>query len=161
MSRVWNLLAEAFASCFFLTYPIVRWAKARGMRWTGAGLIGSLAGLASARFLPSDPLRCCLVLLGVLFVSVAISDKAEDILGVKDDQRIVIDEWAGYLASVALLPKTPFYLLSGLVLFRIMDTLKLAGVNRLARLPGGWGIVMDDVAAGVLVNAVLRILPHP
>ena len=125
---------------------------------TGAGFIGTLAGLACAKWLPSDPLHCGLVLLGALFVSVAVSDAAEAILGHKDDQRIVIDEWVGYLASIALLPKTPHVLLVAFVLFRLVDTTKPAGINRLARLPGGWGVVMDDFAGGVLVNAVLRVL---
>ena len=66
-------------------------------------------------------------------MSVAISDLAEDLLGNKDDQRIVIDEWVGYLASVALLPKTPLVLLSAFVLFRIIDTLKPAASIAFAR----------------------------
>ncbi len=92
-------------------------------------------------------------------MSVAVSDAAEELLGHKDDQRIVIDEWIGYLASVALLPKTPLILLSGFVLFRLIDTLKPIGINQFAKLPGGWGVVMDDVAGGLLVNAILRLLP--
>ncbi len=97
-------------------------------------------------------------MMGALFISVAVSDVAEERLGEKDDQRIVIDEWVGYLASVALLPKTPLVLAAGFVLFRIVDTLKPIGINRFASLPGGWGVVMDDVAGGILVNALLRLL---
>ena len=149
----------ALASCFFLTYPLVRWSKARGLRWTGAGFIGTLAGLLTANYLPSDPLRCGFTLIGALGISVVISDIAEELLGQKDDQRIVIDEWVGYWTSVALLPKTPVCLLSAFVLFRVVDTWKPLGLNGLARLPGGWGVVMDDVAGGLLVNAILRLLP--
>ncbi len=152
-------VVKALASCFFLTYPLVRWSKERGWRWTGAGMIGTLAGLLTAKFLPADSLRCSLTLAGALFVSVAVSDAAESLLGQKDDQRIVIDEWVGYLASVALLPKTPATLLSAFVLFRLIDTLKLFGINQLAKLPGGWGVVMDDFAGGIVVNAILRFLP--
>jgi len=159
MRAATHFAAKAFASCFFLTYPLVRWSKARGMRWTGAGLIGTLAGLFTVKWLPSDPIACALTLVGALFVSVAVSDVAEDLLGQKDDQRIVIDEWVGYLASAALLPKTPLVLFSAFVLFRIIDTLKPAGLNQLGRLPGGWGVVMDDVAGGILVNAILHLLP--
>jgi phosphatidylglycerophosphatase A len=146
------------ASCFFLTYPVVHWAKKRHSRLTGAGFIGTLAGLASTPWLPSDPLRAMLALGGAVFVSVAISDKAEELLGHKDDQRIVIDEWVGYLVSVVFLPKTMKLLILAFVLFRVFDTWKPVGIQRLARLPGGWGVVMDDVAAGVLVNAFLRLL---
>ena len=154
-----RFVIQALASCFFLTYPLVHLAKKRKWRWTGAGFIGSLAGLGCARWLPTQPIRCAVVLIGAFFISVAVSDAAEEILQNKDDQRIVIDEWVGYLASIAFLPKTSVILITGFVFFRISDTLKLAGVNKLARLPGGWGIVMDDVAGGILVNAILHLLP--
>jgi len=126
------------------------------MRWTGAGFIGTLMGVGTARYLPTEVFRGILALLGALFISVAISDAAEDYLGNKDDQRIVIDEWVGYLASVILLPKTPLVLLSGFILFRIVDTLKPIGINAFAKLPGGWGVVMDDFVGGLLVNVCLR-----
>ena len=157
MKRVTNCISVGLATCFYLTFPIVRWSKAHKLRWTGTGFIGTLAGIPTAYYLPTDLFRCLLTLTGALFISVAISDIAEDLLGEKDDQRIVIDEWVGYLASVALLPKTPLVLGAGFVLFRIVDTLKPAGINRLAKLPGGWGVVMDDVAGGILVNAILRL----
>jgi len=155
-----DFVVEALASCFFLTYPLVRWTKARGYRWTGSGFIGTLAGYGSARFLPVSPLSCGLVLLGVILVSVALSDRAEELLGHKDDQRIVIDEWAGYLVSIAFLPHTPQVLLSAFILFRIIDVSKPLGVARLGDLPGGWGVVMDDVAGGFVVNVLLHFLPH-
>jgi phosphatidylglycerophosphatase A len=159
MRRISDFIVKGLATCFFLTYPIVRWSKAHRMRLTGAGFIGTLAGVASSFYLPSDRLKCVIVLNGALLISVAVSDAAEELMGEKDDQRIVIDEWMGYLASVALLPKTPWILLSGFVLFRIVDSWKPLGINRFAALPGGWGIVMDDVAGGILVNAILRLLP--
>ncbi len=156
---MWDFSAQALASCLFLTYPLVGWAKKRGRRLTGAGFIGTLAGLCTVRWMPQEPKACAFFLLGALFVSVAVSDKAEEILARKDDQRIVIDEWMGYLVSVAILPRTPVLLTLAFVLFRAVDTWKPLGINAFARLPGGWGVVMDDVIAGLLVNAVLRLLP--
>jgi phosphatidylglycerophosphatase A len=50
-------------------------------------------------------------------------------------------------------------LIIAFVLFRAVDTWKPLGIDRFARLPGGWGVVMDDVVAGLLVNAILRLLP--
>jgi len=85
MKTVRDYSVLALASCFFLTYPIVGWTKKRGSRF-----IGTLAGLASARCLPADWPRALLVFTGALFVSVAVSDAAEELLGQKDDQRIVI-----------------------------------------------------------------------
>src|ERR1019366_45005 len=106
-------IALAFASCFFLTFPLTSLAQKKGWRLTGAGLIGSLAGLATVPFLPLDPLRGVLFLIGALFIGVAVSDTAEEILALHDDPRIVIDEWVGYLISVAFLPKTYLVLLTG------------------------------------------------
>jgi phosphatidylglycerophosphatase A len=156
---MWDFSAQALASCFFLTYPLVDWAKKRGRSLSGAGFIGTLAGLCTVRWMPQEPRPCAFFLVGALFVSVAISDKAEELLAHKDDQRIVIDEWVGYLASVALLPRTPILLMIAFVLFRAVDVWKPLGINRLSRLPGGWGVVMDDFIAGLLVNAILRLLP--
>ena len=159
MKSVWAFSSEALASCFFLTYPLARWAHKRGRRLTGAGFIGTLAGLLTLPWMPKAPRACAFFLMGALFVSVAVSDAAEEILAKKDDQRIVIDEWMGYLVSVALLPRTPVLLGVAFVLFRVVDTYKPLGINSFARLPGGWGVVMDDVAGGLLVNAILRFLP--
>ncbi len=158
MKRVAETVVLALSSAFFLTYPLVSWSRKRGYRLTGAGLVGTAAGLLSVRLLPDDPLRCLFVLTAVLFISVAISDVAEHLLGQKDDQRIVIDEWAGYLASVAFLPKTPMVLCLGFVLFRIVDVTKPLGVRRLGYWPGGWGVVMDDFAGGLMVNVILHLL---
>ena len=158
MKPVVDFLSKALASCFFLTYPVVRWQKRTGRRWSGAGFIGTLAGLLSARYLPTDPWRGGLVLIGCLFVSVAVSDHAEALMGQKDDQRIVIDEWMGFLASVAFLPWTPYTLAAAFILFRLFDVWKPLGIRSLGRIPGGWGVVLDDLAAGVLANVALRLM---
>ena len=160
MKRLADFVVKALASCFFLTTPQVQWTKARGCRWTGAGFIGTLAGLASCRILAVGPLSCALVLLAVLFISVAVSDRAEELFGHKDDQRIVIDEWAGYLVSIAFLPQTPLILILAFVLFRIVDVSKPLSIDRLGNLPGGWGVVLDDIAGGVVVNVLLHLIPH-
>ena len=160
MSWLARFLSQALASCFFVTYPLVRWTKSHGMRRTGSGLIGTVAGVLSVGILPRDPVRCGLVLTAAVLFAVAISDHAEEILGQKDDQRIVIDEWVGYLASVAFLPHQPLLLVAAFVLFRIMDVWKPLGIRRLGDLPGGWGVVADDLAAGGIVNLLLQIWMH-
>src|SRR5438046_1784429 len=156
---MWDFSAQALASCFFLTYPLVDWAEKSGRRLTGAGLIGTFAGLGCVQWMPQEPRACAFFIVGALLTSVAVADKAEELMNRKDDQRIVIDEWIGYLISVAFLPRTPAVLIAAFVLFRAVDTWKPVGIARLARMPGGWGVVMDDVIAGLLVNAVLRLLP--
>ena len=79
--------------------------------------------------------------------------------GGKDPQIIVIDEVAGVFVTWIAAPPTLAGLLVGVVLFRIFDQTK-PWPARLAerRLPGGWGIVLDDVFAGFWGMAVLGVL---
>lgn len=77
--------------------------------------------------------------------------------GAEDPGPVVIDEAAGYLFSVAFLPHGPAMALAGFLLFRVFDILKPPPARQLERLHGGWGIVLDDVAAGIMANAVLRV----
>lgn len=152
---VWTI--KALATCSFLTYWPARW-KWGPRRWTGAGLIGSLAGLASSSILVTDPLRCSLILLGGMCLAVAVSDYAEELLGHKDDPRIVIDEWIGCWCAVAFLPHQGAVLILGFLLFRLFDVLKPAWIERAGNLRGGWGIVLDDVLAGAAANGCLQVL---
>lgn len=156
MNRWVRGAARGLAACFFLTFPLEAFARSRGWKMTGSGFIGSLAGVACARFLPTSPMACLCVILGVILFSAVVSEIAEEDFARKDDQRIVIDEWAGYLVSVAWLPPTAFTLWGGFLLFRLFDTTKPLGIHRLGHLPGGWGVVLDDVAAGVFANLLLR-----
>ena len=74
----------------------------------------------------------------------------------KDPGRVVIDEGVGYLVTVAFLPHSLGVAAAGFVLFRVFDIVKPPPVRQLERLPGGWGIVLDDVMAGVYGNLLIR-----
>ena len=156
MKRLGRGLILALASCGFLSYLFPR-LTSRGRRNTGSGLVGSIAGAATGMALPSSAGAQVLFLLGGLFVSVAIADAAEKWMGEKDDSRIVIDEWIGCLCAVAFLPRTWGTLVGGVILFRIFDVWKKPWIFRLASLPGGWGVVMDDVLAGLYANGILQL----
>lgn len=81
--------------------------------------------------------------------------------GTHDDQRVVIDEVAGYLLTLALVPKTAPYLASAFLLFRCFDILKpwpIRWVDRTVK--GGFGVMADDLAAGVAAALVLAALDH-
>lgn len=74
-----------------------------------------------------------------------------------DSGRIVVDEVAGYLATVALVDRgDPWVLAVGFVLFRALDIVKPPPIRWIdERLPGGYGVVLDDVAAGVIGAAIM------
>ena len=74
----------------------------------------------------------------------------------EDPSRVVIDEVAGYLVTVAFLPHSFWMAFGGFLVFRVLDIVKPVPVRRLEGLSGGWGIVLDDVAAGMYGQILLR-----
>ncbi len=88
-----------------------------------------------------------------------VSHKAESILQEKDSSKIVIDEAVGYLTAMVYLPNNWLIILLAFVLFRFFDILKIYPVNLIEnKVPGGLGIVLDDVMAGVYANICLQVL---
>ncbi len=69
-----------------------------------------------------------------------------------DPPAVVIDEVAGMLLAAIAVPVTPYELGAVFLLFRVFDIVKPAPLPRLERLPGGLGIIADDVAAGLLAR---------
>lgn len=90
-------------------------------------------------------------------VSVLLSTKAEKRLG-HDAPQIVIDEVCGYFLAVFLLPRTLMMAIYAFILFRAFDIAKPYPVNRLQKLPKGWGVVADDLMAGLYANVLLQIM---
>jgi phosphatidylglycerophosphatase A len=78
--------------------------------------------------------------------------------GIPDPPEVVIDEIAGMWWAALLLPATPYDLIAVFCLFRLFDVVKPAPISRLERLPGGLGIVADDVAAGLLARVAWWLL---
>jgi len=76
----------------------------------------------------------------------------------KDDKKVVLDEVAGMCVTLLFLPVTPVYVISGLVLFRIFDIWKPLYIRRTEQLPGGIGVMMDDVVAGIYGNLILQVI---
>jgi len=123
---------------------------------TGAGLFGTLLAWALLPLLPGSPFFQGIFLLLFLLLSVWVSGKAERLLQSHDDPRIVIDEIIGYWITMAFLPRILWVTLLGVLLFRLFDVWKPGPIRRLGELPGGWGVVMDDVLAGIFANLLLQ-----
>ena len=98
-----------------------------------------------------------LVILWVMILAVPAASASEREFG-HDGGPIVIDEVVGQWIAVAGLPATPAVLIGGLLLFRIFDIFKPFPAGRSQRLPGGWGVVADDVIAGIYAAIALRVL---
>jgi phosphatidylglycerophosphatase A len=81
--------------------------------------------------------------------------------GREDDQRIVVDEVAGYLVTLLLVARTPANLVLAVLLFRLFDVWKPPPIRQLdEHVGGGLGVMVDDLAAGVYGAAVLLALDH-
>lgn len=96
-----------------------------------------------------------LAVLAVVSIPVAGAEAAA--MDRKDPGPVVIDEALGYLVTVAFLPFSWSMVLAGFFVFRVLDVIKPQPARWLERLPGGWGIVLDDVAAGIWGNLLLRL----
>ncbi len=88
-------------------------------------------------------------LVAVVAVGIWASRRVEEMLGRKDPGVIVIDEVAGMMAAVLLLPRTPGVLFCAFLLFRLFDIWKPFPARESQALRGGFGIVVDDLIAGV------------
>jgi phosphatidylglycerophosphatase A len=97
-------------------------------------------------------------LVAITAVAVWSAGMAAPRFGRKDPGQIVVDEIAGYLVAVAFLPPGWITLAAAFVLFRLFDVVKPPPCRRAEALPGGWGIVADDLLAGLYANLGLRLL---
>ncbi len=100
-----------------------------------------------------------MLLSTLAFAALAIwaADLAERQFG-HDSSRIVIDEYAGFVVSVLLLPKSLLLVAVAFVLFRALDIVKPFPARQAEALPGGVGIVTDDLVAGIYTNILLRVM---
>ncbi len=101
-------------------------------------------------------------LLFIFFFSLAaclIAEFAGPLLGETDSPHIVIDEIAGFLVTMVWLPRTWQAVLGGFLLFRLFDIWKPGPIGYLEkRIPGGIGVVVDDLLAGIFANIILQII---
>ncbi len=130
----------------------------KGRKWTGAGFLGTVEGLMLLPLLPAAPGPYAGLVVAAIIAACVICDSAEKTLKTHDDSRIVLDEIVGYWVAAAWLPRTWTAALTAFVLFRFFDSVKLPPYKWLERLPGGTGIVMDDVGAGVAANLCARLI---
>lgn len=76
----------------------------------------------------------------------------------KDSNKIVIDEVAGMMITLLFIPVQFKFVLAGLVLFRFFDIAKPLFIKKMELLPEGWGVMADDILAGLYANLLLQII---
>ena len=112
------------------------------------GTAGSLVTLVAVWFLPFTPLTLAGTLVTVTVIGTWAAHRVERALGRKDPSVIVIDEVAGMLMSVLLLPRTIPVLVTAFLLFRLFDIWKPFPAHESQALSGGLGVMLDDLVAG-------------
>ena len=123
---------------------------------TAGTLVGILIYLALSRL--SWSLYFVFVVI-ITCLACYVSQQAERLFEEKDSPCIVIDEIVGFQWSMFLIAPTVLHVFAGFILFRFFDRLKVFPAGYFQRsLPGGWGVVMDDVVAGMYSNIVLLLL---
>jgi phosphatidylglycerophosphatase A len=150
MFRTLNSLSKAIATALGAGYSPV----APGTCGTAltVPLAYALAALPWGQYL--------LVAVAVTVLGIWAADRADRAWGTHDSGRIVIDEVAGYLFTMTFVDRGHWVpLIVGFVVFRALDIIKPPPIRWLDRnLPGGFGVVIDDVAAGVLGMVIMVAL---
>ena len=133
--------------------------------WFGIGLIPRMPGTVGT--LAAIPMAIVVNRLGqlfgaiflVIFIFAAVwsSGVTERLLGRDDPSEVVIDEVAGFMLTIYLLPLSWVSIALGFIMFRFFDILKPFPIKKLERIGGGTGIVLDDLAAGVYAGLSIKL----
>jgi phosphatidylglycerophosphatase A len=114
-----------------------------------SGTVGSLVTGVAIWLLPFTPFRIAITLAVVIVLGVWAGSRVERVLGRKDPGLIVIDEVAGMLVSMILLPRHIPVLVTAFLLFRLFDVWKPFPARESQALTGGVGVMVDDLIAGL------------
>tara|TARA_S200000501_G_scaffold202194_1_gene190238 strand:- start:575 stop:1018 length:444 start_codon:yes stop_codon:yes gene_type:complete len=135
MNKIFLLLATGFGIGYSKIMP---------------GTVGSLIGLPIAYFFLQISL-ILQIILSIFFIifAIIISDKSSKIMSKKDPSCIVIDEYLTIPITIIGLSH-PLYIFSGFIFHRIFDIIKPSFISKSQKLPGGLGIVIDDVLSALI-----------
>ncbi len=125
------------------------------------GTVGSAVGVvvwAAARAAGATSLHEAVLVVVLLVLGALAATEAERRLGTTDPGPVVIDEVMGQCATLLAAPFSWKVALLGFLLFRVFDIVKPPPARQLERAHGGWGIMLDDLAAGVYAWIALRVL---
>ena len=129
-----------------------------GLAPVAPGTFGTAAALLIYYVLPvpsGSPLFLSIILVGLVVGIWATGILSTD--NNPDPGKVVWDEYVGFWITCFLLPKTWGWLIFAFFIFRILDILKPWPIRRIESLPKGWGIMLDDVLAGIYGNLCINI----
>ncbi|SVA76426.1 uncharacterized protein METZ01_LOCUS129280 [marine metagenome] len=140
-------LSEWLATCFKIGHlPIA------------PGTWGSLAAVIGwwlwLQYL--DPLVFIVLIITIFIIGVFATNIIINHTGEKDPSRVVIDEMAGQWLGLLMLPDGMLYIAGAFILFRFLDILKPWPIRQLEQFPKGWGVMLDDMLAGLLTLGLIQ-----
>ncbi len=140
-------LSEWLATCFKIGHlPIA------------PGTWGSLAAVIGwwlwLQYL--DPLVFIVLIITIFTIGVFATNIIIDHTGEKDPSRVVIDEVSGQWLGLLMLPDGAVYIAGAFILFRFLDILKPWPIRQLEQFPKGWGVMLDDMLAGLLTLCLIQ-----
>jgi phosphatidylglycerophosphatase A len=140
-------LSEWLATCFKIGHlPIA------------PGTWGSLAAVIGwwlwLQYL--DPLVFIVLIITIFTIGVFATNIIIDHTGEKDPSRIVIDEVAGQWLGLLVLPDGALYIAAAFISFRLLDIIKPWPIRQLEKFPKGWGVMLDDMLAGILTLGLIQ-----
>ena len=145
MQRINRLVSTVFGIGYFPFGP-----------GTVTAAIVTLAWYFFAKSHPENTWQILVVLISTI-VGIYCSNEVSRISG-KDPSFVVIDEWAGMCIALLFIPPTIPNFSIALLLFRFFDIAKPLGIRKLESWKGGWGVMSDDILAGIYSNFVLRLI---
>lgn len=142
-----SFLTKLFATGFYSGYTPI-----------APGTAGSLVA-AVVYLLPNveKPILLLSIIVLFFFIGTLVACRMEKVLG-EDPPVIVIDEMVGMWISYLFLPKTLTVIVLGFLFFRGFDIFKPPPARRIEKLKNGWGIMLDDVIAGIYANLTVQII---
>lgn len=141
-------------------YKIVASLFGIGYVQKGGGSIAALFYCIIWLLLPagySNTIRQVIITFFIIVVGIWSSNNVDALWG-KDSSKVVIDEVAGMAVSLIYVPQHLKYVVIGFVLFRFFDIVKPLGIKKLEKLPKGWGVMADDLLAGIYSLVIIQLL---
>ena len=148
-----------------LIYKLLATSFGAGYSPFAPGTVGAIVGCVLLwllqRYQLIDTLNTPFVFIGLIIIVTLIgvydTNQLEEEWG-KDPSKVVIDETIGLWISMLLIPFSWFNLLLAFILFRFFDIAKPLGIRKMESINGGWGVMADDILAGIYANILLHII---
>jgi phosphatidylglycerophosphatase A len=146
--RGWkDTVCVAFASVLFLGYAPV-----------ASGTFGSVPAVLVAWWLNQRPFHLLMLAAVVFILGVAASDRVEKLFGRSDPSEVTVDEFVGMLIAYLGHPMTWSSVTIIFIIYRLFDIFKPFPARQCERLPGGLGIMTDDLVAGIYANLAFWLI---